>query len=195
MGLSIALAAGVMGALGVICAICLGIAGRFLAVARDTRVDELAQLFGGTNCGACGYASCVAAAWALVKGEVEVDVCVLGGGEVAAKAAVITGVSANDEPLISEELDGTDVLAPTAPKKRKRELPLPVELKPGEYPVIDTENCIACGLCVRVCPSGAIVGEPKTIPVLNLDDCTYCGACIPSCRKGFILVENGEDAK
>ena len=223
MGVSIAIAAGVMGALGVVCAVCLGVAGKLLAIAGDPRVDALEELFGGTNCGACGFASCRAAAEAVVSGEAAADICELGGAETAAAAAVIVGedaaavvpVAVSDAAPVPAAIDtpdasngdgsvagdstnpvsGTPETGDEKPRRKKRELPPPVPLNPGEIPVIDDVACIACGLCVRACTDGAIVGEPKTIPTINLDNCTLCGACVVSCRKGFISVQKKEDAK
>ncbi len=223
MGVSIAIAAGVMGALGVVCAICLEVAGKLLAVAGDPRVDALEELFGGTNCSACGFASCRAAAEAVVSGEASADVCELGGAETAAAAAAIVGEDAaaavpvavsDTAPLpaaiVSPDAsngdgsvagDSTNPVSPASeaggekPRRKKRELPPPVPLNPGEMPVIDEASCIACGLCVRACTDGAIVGEPKTIPNINLDNCTLCGKCVVSCRKGFISVQKREDGK
>lgn len=223
MGVSIAIAAGIMGALGVVCAVCLGVAGKLLAIAGDPRVDALEELFGGTNCGACGFTSCRAAAEAVVSGEASADICELGGAETAAAAAEIVGEDAaavvpvavrdavpshaavvspdgsnGDESVTGDAATPVSLVPEEGdekPRRKKRELPPPVPLNPGEIPVIDEVACIACGLCVRACTDGAIVGEPKTIPTIHLDNCTLCGACVVSCRKGFISVQKKEDAQ
>ena len=168
MGASIAIAAAVMGALGVICALCLGVAVRFLAVKRDPRVVTLEHIFGGTNCGACGFPSCMMAAEAVAAEQADIDICELGGRPVMLQAAKLMGKK---------------------PKRKPRDVPPPVPLQPDEIPVIDEVNCIQCGLCARACKDGAIVGEPKTLPVITLDNCTRCGACVPACKKGFVLVK------
>ncbi len=57
-------------------------------------------------------------------------------------------------------------------------------------------KCIACGMCMRGCPSGCITlagkkpeGEKKkalTKYVLDFTTCSLCGTCIESCNFGAI---------
>ena len=59
-------------------------------------------------------------------------------------------------------------------------------------PIIDKNECSACGSCVDVCPNGVldIVGDHAT--VVDEDSCIACGACLDACPTGAIT-EISED--
>ncbi len=47
-------------------------------------------------------------------------------------------------------------------------------------PVVDADNCTACGICVDECPTSAL--DLEDIAVLaRADDCTECGTCEEVC--------------
>ena len=49
---------------------------------------------------------------------------------------------------------------------------------------INTDDCIACGICEGTCPMGAIlVGD-----IVQVEEslCVDCGACIAACPMGCI---------
>lgn len=54
-----------------------------------------------------------------------------------------------------------------------------------EY-TIDTEKCIGCTACKRVCPVDAISGEVKKPHVIDQAKCIKCGACMDTCKFGAI---------
>jgi len=56
--------------LGAALGLLLGLAGAFLYVEPDNRVETVLAMLPGYNCGACGYAGCSGLAQALVDGEV-----------------------------------------------------------------------------------------------------------------------------
>ena len=69
--------------IGFVAAVVLGIAAKVFYVEEDPRIEAVANLLPGVNCGGCGQAGCNAAAEAIVNKEVEVNVCVVGGNETA----------------------------------------------------------------------------------------------------------------
>ena len=57
-------------ALTIILGALLALASKFLPVEQDNRIEKIAELLPGYNCGACGKAGCSAFAEAIVAGEV-----------------------------------------------------------------------------------------------------------------------------
>lgn len=54
-------------------------------------------------------------------------------------------------------------------------------------------TCTGCHVCVKPCPTDAIVGEPKQLHVILQDKCIQCGACYQICRYNSIRrVKHGE---
>jgi len=56
---------------------------------------------------------------------------------------------------------------------------------------LTVNGCIGCGICKKVCPSGAIDyikdDEGKVISYkINLEKCIFCGNCMYYCPKGAV---------
>ncbi len=54
------------------------------------------------------------------------------------------------------------------------------------YQIVE-ENCKGCGVCIKVCPSGAITGNKKEVHVLNEGLCIKCGKCYDVCKLDAII--------
>jgi electron transport complex protein RnfB len=59
--------------------------------------------------------------------------------------------------------------------------------------VIDEPNCIGCALCLKVCPTDAIVGAHKFLHGVIAADCTGCEKCIPVCPTDCITLQPRRD--
>lgn len=62
--------------------------------------------------------------------------------------------------------------------------------------IIDEPNCIGCALCLKVCPTDAIVGANKFLHGVIAADCTGCEKCLPVCPTDCIAMvpRTGETA-
>lgn len=49
-------------------------------------------------------------------------------------------------------------------------------------PEINEERCKGCGVCIKVCPTGAITGEKKKQHRIDPELCIKCGACATACK-------------
>ncbi len=57
-----------------------------------------------------------------------------------------------------------------------------------EEPIIDLETCTRCGLCVVLCPDGAIALDKDAFPVIDYDHCKGCMICREICPPKAISV-------
>ena len=60
---------------------------------------------------------------------------------------------------------------------------------PLDQPVIkDDEECINCGACISVCPTGVISFDEEWCVVMDASKCVLCGLCITMCPHGALKV-------
>jgi NADH:ubiquinone oxidoreductase subunit F (NADH-binding)/NAD-dependent dihydropyrimidine dehydrogenase PreA subunit len=53
---------------------------------------------------------------------------------------------------------------------------------------IDATLCKGCGICVKQCPSDAIVGAPKSPHHIIPERCVACGSCVDVCNLDAVVV-------
>jgi electron transport complex protein RnfB len=61
-------------------------------------------------------------------------------------------------------------------------------MTPPPVAFIDEPNCIGCALCLKVCPTDAIVGANKFLHTVIAADCTGCEKCLPVCPTDCITL-------
>jgi electron transport complex protein RnfB len=118
-----------------------------------------------TQCTRCGFPDCASYAQAIVSGEARINQCPPGGVEGIDRLAAITG-----QPV--EPLDPACGI----------EGPLTVA-------VIDEDWCIGCTLCIKACPTDAILGSNKRMHTVIEPYCTGCELCLPVCPVDCITLE------
>ena len=52
--------------------------------------------------------------------------------------------------------------------------------------VVDPDRCTACGLCIQVCPAGAIT--VNALASIDVGKCTACGQCVAECPQEAIAL-------
>jgi electron transport complex protein RnfB len=128
--------------------------------------DQILDLLPQTQCTRCGYPDCAGYAQAIAAGEAPINRCPPGGAEGVARLAGLTGQAAT---ALDPEF-GT-------------EGPLAVA-------VIDENWCIGCTLCLKACPTDAILGGNKRMHTVVEPYCTGCELCIPVCPVDCIQMDN-----
>jgi electron transport complex protein RnfB len=118
-----------------------------------------------TQCTRCGYPDCASYAQAVADGEARINQCPPGGVEGVDRLSLITG-----QPV--EPLDPACGI----------EGPLTVA-------IIDEDWCIGCTLCIKACPTDAILGSNKRMHTVIEPYCTGCELCLPVCPVDCIALE------
>ncbi|WP_409338560.1 electron transport complex subunit RsxB [Curvibacter cyanobacteriorum] len=128
--------------------------------------EQLHAALPQTQCTRCGYPDCAAYAEAMASAQADINQCPPGGAEGVARLAALTGRPAR--PLSPEH--GTE--------------------GPRQVAFIDEAWCIGCTLCLKACPTDAIVGSNKQMHTVIESECTGCELCIPVCPVDCIELEN-----
>ena len=119
-----------------------------------------------TQCRRCGYNDCQAYAHAIADGSVGINQCPPGGIEGVEQLAQITGRSV----VALNPQNGTE--------------------GPRRVAFIDEAWCIGCTLCIKACPTDAILGSSKLMHTVIEAYCTGCELCLPVCPVDCIELEN-----
>lgn len=119
-----------------------------------------------TQCTRCGYTDCAAYAQALALGTAGINQCPPGGAQGIEWLADITGQT----PVPLNPAHGTE--------------------GPRTVAFIDEAWCIGCTLCVKACPTDAIIGSNKLMHTVIEAYCTGCELCLPVCPVDCIELEN-----
>lgn len=127
---------------------------------------KILEVLPQTQCTRCAYPDCAAYAQAIAQGTAGINQCPPGGAQGIEWLAAITG-------------------QPIAPLN-----PVHGVEGPRTVAFIDEAWCIGCTLCIKACPTDAIVGSNKLMHTVIEDYCTGCELCLPVCPVDCIELEN-----
>ena len=122
-----------------------------------------------TQCQRCGYPDCSGYAQAVADGSAQINQCPPGGQEGIRRIARALGhAHCADDTTLNPEFG--------------REGPMTVA-------VIDESWCIGCTLCIKACPTDAILGGNKRMHTVIEPFCTGCDLCVLACPVDCIAME------
>jgi len=102
----------------------------------------------------------------MAAGDAAINQCPPGGAEGVGRLAALTG----QPPLPLDPAHGQE--------------------GPRVVAVIDENWCIGCTLCIKACPTDAILGSNKRMHTVIERYCTGCELCVPVCPVDCIALEN-----
>ena len=166
----------------------LAIANKKFAVETNPLIHMVEDVLPKGQCGACGYAGCLAYAEAVVLDEsVAPNLCIPGKELVANMVAELTGKKAEEiEPRyaclkcngsinnagIKYEYEGVkDCICANS-------------ILGGQKQCI--YGCLGLGTCAKNCPFDAIEMDENNLPIIDKDRCSGCGKCETVCPKKVI---------
>ncbi len=162
---------------------------RKFRISMDPRLENVTQMLGGLNCGACGFASCENFSEALFRGENAL--CPLIKSEEMSNIYKILG-----RHDVGENTKKALVLC-----KARREDKTFYAAYQGvqtcrgarDYSSYQgcSYGCLGFGDCVGVCPASAIE-IIACLAVIDIDKCIGCGLCVKSCPQNIITIINRE---
>lgn len=175
-----------MGGIGAALALFLAFADEKLKVEEDPRVEALAGILPGSNCGGCGYPGCRVLAEKMIAGEAPANACVAGGKDTALKLAEILGVDAGDHKrTIAVVLcRGGSAEAERRARYRGEMTCTAAHITGGDKSC--AYGCLGYGECVDACKFDAMAMNDNGLPVVFHDKCVGCGACAKACPRGII---------
>ena len=179
-------AIGFMAVLTGLLAVVLALANQRLKVFEDPRVDAIADILPGNNCGACGQPGCRAFAEKVVTGDVTPGQCTPSGAETVQMIADYLGVDVGGGEKRVARLHcagGNNVAVQLAEYKGHQSCRSAAAVGGGAKGC--RYGCLGFGDCKDVCTFDAIRMSVTGLPVVNFDTCTACGDCVDICPKNL----------
>ncbi len=181
------MAAGIIGAIGIIIGVLLGLASEKLKVEVDEKEILVRAELPGNNCGGCGFPGCDGLASAIAAGTAAVNACPVGGPAVADKIAAIMGVEggASEKKVAFVKCKGTCDKTRVQYNYFGIDDCAKVTVVPGAGEKACSYGCMGYGSCVKACAFDAI-HVVDGVAVVDKEKCVACGKCVAACPNHLI---------
>lgn len=174
----------ILGGVGTVFALVIALAQRRFYVWEDPRIEAVAGMLPGANCGACGQVGCRSFAEHLVAGQTEPATCTVLSADARVDLAAYLGVAVGAATRRVARLScagGCDVAPARAEYVGLQTCRSAAAVAGGAKAC--TWGCLGLADCVRSCAFDAMFMNPVGLPVVIPDRCTACGDCVKACPK------------
>ena len=175
-----------IGGIGLVSAVALAVADRYLSVPEDPRVGQVTELLPGINCGGCGFAGCADYARAIVLHGAAGNLCAPGGAACANAVAAFLGAA----PVAMEKRAALVLCCGDDAEATRRcayngitDCAAAQATAGGDKGC--TYGCLGYGTCGRVCPVNAIA-VLNGLAKVDKRKCIACGKCVVACPRKLI---------
>lgn len=179
----------ILGGVGLVCGVLIALANAKLKVWEDPRIEVVASILPGANCGACGLPGCRAFAEEAVAGRIQVAECTVASEESRGEIAGYLGVEAGVAVKRVARLlcaGGSDVAVQQAEYRGVSTCGAAAAVAGGGKGCV--WGCLGLADCARACDFDAIAMDESGLPVVDLVKCTACGDCVDACPKGLFTI-------
>ena len=179
----------ILGGVGLFFAALIAVTNRKFRVWEDPRIDVVAGLLPGANCGACGLPGCRAFAEKTVAGAIAPALCTVASPDVRADIAQYLGVDVGQATQRVARLlcaGGTDVAPNRADYRGFVTCKASSAVAGGQKGCV--WGCLGLGDCAVACTFDAIWMNEVGLPVVIPEKCTACGDCVRACPKDLFVV-------
>lgn len=182
-------AVAILGGVGLVFAVLIALAHRKLKVWEDPRIDVVAGMLPGANCGACGVPGCRAFAERLVTGSAQPAGCNVASPAAREAIAGYLGVDAGQAVKVVARMlcaGGVHVARQQAEYRGYATCAAASAVAAGGKGC--AWGCLGLADCVRACTFDAMAMNADGIPVIDVDKCTACGDCVDACPKDLLAL-------
>jgi electron transport complex protein RnfB len=179
----------ILGGVGLTFAGAIALTHRKFKVWEDPRIDAVADMLPGANCGACGQAGCRAFAEGVVQGALQPAGCTVMSADAVVSLASFLGVEAGEANKRVARLlcaGGSNVAIQQADYLGLETCKAAAAVAGGGKGC--RWGCLGLADCEVVCDFDAIFMNAYGIPIVIPDKCTACGDCVEACPKDLFTL-------
>jgi len=175
-----------IGGIGLVSAVALAIADKYLSVPEDPRIERVSSLLPGANCGGCGFAGCADYARAIIAKGADLNLCAPGGAVCSNAIASLLGraaVALEKRTALVLCCGDDDEATRRAAYNGINDCAAAQATAGGDKGC--SYGCLGYGSCARVCPANAITVRSGLAKV-DKKRCIACGKCVTVCPRKII---------